>query len=190
MGTPHQGSEGATWGILARNIASIFVNTNKGMLEHLTRNSEWLEYQQTQFVPISNRFETIYFYETYPTPLPSGGSLLVSPSGGLRSSCDINRQSCSRWCQSTLPAFQELWVLPRLRWPATTPIWLNSIARRMKVSGECTESYLSCTRRLCGRLRRIGKCWRVYIIRVGNQYTHKMPKNGYSRPNKQYLLRY
>ena len=85
MGTPHQGSEGATWGILARNIASIFMNTNKGMLEHLTRNSEWLEYQQAQFVPISNQFETIYFYETHPTPLPGDGELLVSSSkSGVR----------------------------------------------------------------------------------------------------------
>ena len=77
MGTPHQGGEGVTWGILARNLASIFVNTNKEILEHLARNSEWLEYQQALFLPISNQFETIYFYETYPTPLPGGGALLV-----------------------------------------------------------------------------------------------------------------
>ena len=77
MGTPHQGSEGVTWGILARNLASIFANTNREILEHLAKNSEWLEYQQALFLPISNEFETIYFYEAYPTPLPGGGSLLV-----------------------------------------------------------------------------------------------------------------
>ena len=80
MGTPHQGGEGTTWGIVSRNLASIFVNTNQGILEHLTRNSEWLEYQQKLFLPISNQFETIYFYEKYPTPLPGGGSLLVCSS--------------------------------------------------------------------------------------------------------------
>ena len=74
MGTPHQGGEGVTWGILARNLVSIFANTNKEILEHL---AEWLEYQQALFLPISSEFETIYFYETYPTPLPGGGSLLV-----------------------------------------------------------------------------------------------------------------
>ena len=77
MGTPHQGSDGFTWGILARNLASIFVNTKKEILDHLAKNSEWLEYQQTQYLPISNKFETIFFYETYPTPLPGGGTLLV-----------------------------------------------------------------------------------------------------------------
>ena len=77
MGAPHQGAEGVTWGMLARNLASIFTNTNGQILEHLAKNSKWLEYQQTLFLPISNQFETVYFYETYPTPLPSGGSLLV-----------------------------------------------------------------------------------------------------------------
>ena len=81
MGTPHQGGEGVTWGVLARNLASIFVNTNKEILEHLARNSEWLEYQQALFLPISNQFDTICFYETYPTSLPGGGALVVCPSG-------------------------------------------------------------------------------------------------------------
>ena len=77
MGTPHQGGEGVTWGILATNLASVFAKTNREILEHLAKNSEWLEHQQALFLPISNKFETIYFYETHPTPLPVGGSLLV-----------------------------------------------------------------------------------------------------------------
>ena len=80
MGTPHQGSEGVTWGILARNLVSIFTNTNKEILGHLAKNSEWLEYQQALFLPISDQFETIYLYETYPTPLLGGGALLVGSS--------------------------------------------------------------------------------------------------------------
>ena len=83
MGTPHQGGEGVTWGILASNLASAFINTNREILEHLARNSEWLEYQQRLFLPISDRFETIYFYETYPTLLPGGATILVCPSGVL-----------------------------------------------------------------------------------------------------------
>ena len=77
MGTPHQGGEGVTLGKLATRLASIFTNTNEEILKHLEKNSEWLENQQTLFLPISNQFETIYFYETYPTPLPGGGSVLV-----------------------------------------------------------------------------------------------------------------
>ena len=84
MGTPHQGSEGVTWGVLARNLVSIFTNTNKEILEHLAKNSEWLEYQQALFLPISDQFKTIYLYETYPTPYLSGsGALLVCSSEDL-----------------------------------------------------------------------------------------------------------
>ena len=46
MGTPHQGGEGVTWGILARNLASIFADTNREILEYLAKNPEWLEFQQ------------------------------------------------------------------------------------------------------------------------------------------------
>ena len=80
MGTPHQGSEGDTWEPLVQNMASIFANINSKILKHLAKNSEWLEYQQKLFLPISNQFETVYFYETYPTPLPAGGALLVCSS--------------------------------------------------------------------------------------------------------------
>ena len=80
MGTPHQGGEGVTWGVLATNLASVFTKANSEILRHLAKNSEWLEQQQALFLPTSNQFDTIYFYETYPTPLPGGGSLLVCSS--------------------------------------------------------------------------------------------------------------
>ena len=85
MGTPHQVSEEATWDILAQNMTSIFANTNNEILNHLSRNSKWLDYQQSLFLPISNRFETIYFSEAYPTPTPGGGHLLVCPPKTLGS---------------------------------------------------------------------------------------------------------
>ena len=66
--------------MLATNLASVFAKTNNEILKHLAKNSEWLEQQQSLFLPISNQFETIYFYEMYPTPLPGGGSLLVCSS--------------------------------------------------------------------------------------------------------------
>ena len=79
MGTPHQGSADVSWGMLARNVVSLFTKTKKETpeLELFPGNSEWLAYQQELFQPISNRFETVYFYETYPTPFPGGGSVLV-----------------------------------------------------------------------------------------------------------------
>ena len=82
MGTPQQGSEGVTWGILARNLVSTYAKPNREILD-LARNSEWLEHQQALFLPISNQFEIICFYETYPTTLLGGGALLVCSSEAL-----------------------------------------------------------------------------------------------------------
>ena len=59
-------------------IASIFVNTNNRVLHHLERDSEWLQRQLEEYPPISSNFVTKFAYETYPTPILAGGSLVVS----------------------------------------------------------------------------------------------------------------
>ena len=78
FGTPHQGGEGVAWGKRAARIASIYVNTNTRILHHLERDSEWLQRQLQEYASISNSFVTKFAYETYPTPIFAGGSLVVS----------------------------------------------------------------------------------------------------------------
>lgn len=78
MGTPHAGGEGVSWGRLALNLASMVKYTNPEFLDVLERNSQWLEQQQTQYLSISGNFDTKFFYETYPTLLPGGTTLMVS----------------------------------------------------------------------------------------------------------------
>lgn len=77
MGTPHAGGGGVTWGRLALNLASIVKHTNVEYLEVLERHSQWLEQQQVHYNSISSRFDTTFFYETYETPVPGGGTIMV-----------------------------------------------------------------------------------------------------------------
>ncbi|WP_375449286.1 hypothetical protein [uncultured Nostoc sp.] len=78
MGTPHQGGNGVHLGELMLNVASIFVTTNNRILQHLERDSEWLQQQLGQYAPISGDFITKFAYETYPTPIAVGEKIMVS----------------------------------------------------------------------------------------------------------------
>jgi hypothetical protein len=77
-GTPHQGGSGVTLGRLMVNVASVFVAADDRLLQHLERDSEWLQQQLGQYAPISGDFVTKYAYETYATPTLLGWSMLVS----------------------------------------------------------------------------------------------------------------
>jgi hypothetical protein len=78
-GTPHQGGEGVTWGLRLVTIASIFVNTNNRILQHLQRDSEEVQRLMRDYAPISSDFRTKFAYETLPTTLPTGSSIMVKP---------------------------------------------------------------------------------------------------------------
>ena len=102
MGTPHQGGSGVHFGELMLNVASIFVTTNDRILQHLERDSEWLQQQLGQYAPISGDFITKFAYETYPTPIVVGKKIMVSilyfllVSAGLRASVAA-RFAASAW---------------------------------------------------------------------------------------------
>jgi hypothetical protein len=101
LGTPHQGTDKASWGEILVSVASVFIHTNQNLLQHLGRDSEWLQQQLVQFASISNDFVTKFGYEAYPTPIAAGKSVLVSLSGGtfvlLHSS--IREQSVLTYCR-------------------------------------------------------------------------------------------
>ena len=79
-GTPHQGGEGVTWALRLVAIASIFTNTNDTMLQHLQRDSEEVQRLMRDYAPISGDFRTKFVYETSPTELPTGRSMMVRAS--------------------------------------------------------------------------------------------------------------
>ena len=78
FGTPHQGGNLVPWGKLLVNVASVFRHTSSALLEHLERDSPWLETQLEQYKPISDDILTIFCFESYPTPLKAGISGIVS----------------------------------------------------------------------------------------------------------------
>ena len=80
FGTPHQGTDSASWGKVLVNVATLYQHTNKAILNHLERDSEWLETQLEQYKAISSDIFTIFCYESCPTALPAGRSMVVGDS--------------------------------------------------------------------------------------------------------------
>ena len=78
MGTPHQGSSGVALGKLMVNVASVFMVADDRLLQHLERDSEWLQQQLGQYGPISSDFVTKYAFEEYATQTVLGRSIVVS----------------------------------------------------------------------------------------------------------------
>ncbi|RYP46151.1 hypothetical protein DL768_007626 [Monosporascus sp. mg162] len=79
MGTPHQGGNGVQLGRLLANVASLFVAADNRILQHLERDSEWLQQQLGQYGPISGDFITKFAYEEYETPTAFGHKIMVVP---------------------------------------------------------------------------------------------------------------
>ncbi|KAI9776252.1 MAG: hypothetical protein M1839_000486 [Geoglossum umbratile] len=79
MGTPHQGGSGVALGELLVKVASIFVKADNRILQHLERDSEYLQQQLGQYAPISSNFVTKFAYEIYPTPIAFGKAVVVVP---------------------------------------------------------------------------------------------------------------
>ena len=105
MGTPHQGGGGVHLVELMLNVASIFVRISNGILQHLERDSEWLQQQLGQYAPISRDFVTKFAYEMLPTPIALGRKKMVSiifsvPASRLwDSDCATAFGGCSRCCR-------------------------------------------------------------------------------------------
>ena len=64
LGTPHQGTQFAS---ILLNIQAITRPVNDALVKHLSRNSEALEQQLSQFMSISKDFVIKFGFETYPT---------------------------------------------------------------------------------------------------------------------------
>ena len=77
MGTPHQGGNGVQLGKLLVNVASIFATADNHLLNHLERDSEWLQHQLGQYGPISGEFITKFAFEEYKTPTALGQAVMV-----------------------------------------------------------------------------------------------------------------
>jgi hypothetical protein len=77
MGTPHQGGSGVQLGKLIVNIASVFIAADNRLLQHLERDSEWLQQQLSQYGQVSGSFVTKFAFEEYATRTIAGHSIMV-----------------------------------------------------------------------------------------------------------------
>ena len=107
MGTPHQGSSsGVHLGVLVRNVVSIFGTANDKITKYLERDSEWIQQQLSQYGPLSKDFVTKFAYETYPTQIAMGKTIMVSNLSLLGLSYEI--LIIFRLCRMLRQSFQEL----------------------------------------------------------------------------------
>ncbi|KAF2183413.1 hypothetical protein K469DRAFT_728118 [Zopfia rhizophila CBS 207.26] len=120
MGTPHQGGSGVALGKLMVNIASLFMAADDRLLQHLERDSEWLQQQLGQYGPISGDFVTKFAFEEYATPTVLGQSIMPTRLSPARP------RSC-----------QELPMPSRLSYLLITSTWLNLIRSRTQDIGRC-----------------------------------------------------
>jgi len=79
MGTPHQGSNIATFGRLLFNILSVYKPTNTTLIQSIEIDSDALQQQLAQYATFSGDFETKFFFEAYST-LIAGTKIMVSTS--------------------------------------------------------------------------------------------------------------
>jgi hypothetical protein len=77
FGTPHMGANGAEFQAVLTNICRIFVSGSSRLLMTLTRDSDHLRLLSELYLPISQDFKTVFFYEEYKTPLLGGMSMMV-----------------------------------------------------------------------------------------------------------------
>lgn len=87
MGTPHQGGNAVSLAEFFTTLAHIYTRTTTTLLQHLKRDSGYLQKQLTDFAPISPSFKTVFAYETYSTQLSKNGRVMVN----------VRNESCSSY---------------------------------------------------------------------------------------------
>jgi hypothetical protein len=82
LGTPHNGSELAKWGVLLQHICAAvlpkkFFDTSPQLIEALKTNNETLQNINRLFIEIIGRFHIYFFHESKPMDLKGTKSLVV-----------------------------------------------------------------------------------------------------------------
>ena len=78
MGTPQQGGSGVDLAGRLIKISSIFIKAEDKIVQHLRRDSKFLQQQLGQYAPISGNFVTKFAFETLHTPIAFGNAIMVS----------------------------------------------------------------------------------------------------------------
>ncbi|KAH3938470.1 hypothetical protein HBH53_256910 [Parastagonospora nodorum] len=111
MGTPHQGSSGVALGKLMVNVASVFMVADDRLLQHLERDSEWLQQQLGQYGPISSDFVTKYAFEEYATQTVLGrvgGNLVPGAADSEPIAIHADHTNMVKFESSTNPGYRTV----------------------------------------------------------------------------------
>jgi len=80
FGTPHRGSDaGATLVPLILNVMSIYTRTDSKLVDSLRPQAEAIQSQLDYYIPISEDFKTVCFYERKETPIKIGIKKMIVP---------------------------------------------------------------------------------------------------------------
>ncbi|KAL6235579.1 hypothetical protein BDW75DRAFT_230196 [Aspergillus navahoensis] len=122
LGTPHNGSEVAKWGLLLQNICSAvlprkFVDSSPQLIKALKTNNETLQNINSLFADMMPRFRICFFHETLPMDVKGTRELIVDESSAAPHADGVERMGIeadhSHMCKfddETAPGYEAVAV--------------------------------------------------------------------------------
>ncbi|KAL4810278.1 hypothetical protein BDV18DRAFT_166684 [Aspergillus unguis] len=122
LGTPHNGSEVAKWGLLLQNICSAvlprkFIETSPHLVKALKTNNETLQNINSLFTDMMPRFHIYFFHETLSTDVKGTRELIVDESsaapyadGVERMGIEADHSHMCKFDDETAPGYEAVAV--------------------------------------------------------------------------------
>ncbi|KAL4978235.1 hypothetical protein BDW66DRAFT_130584 [Aspergillus desertorum] len=122
LGTPHNGSEVAKWGLLLQNICSAvlprkFLDSSPQLIKALKTNNETLQNINSLFTDMMPRFRICFFHETLPMDVKGTRELIVDESSAAPHADGVERMGIeadhSHMCKfddETAPGYEAVAV--------------------------------------------------------------------------------
>lgn len=120
LGTPHNGSDIARWGMLLQNICNAvlpkkFVETSPHLVKALRTNNETLQNINSLFAEIMGRYHIYFFHESRSTDLRGSRGLIVDESsaapyveGVERMGIDADHSSMCKFDNENAPGYEAV----------------------------------------------------------------------------------
>ncbi|KAL5001151.1 hypothetical protein BDV10DRAFT_199407 [Aspergillus recurvatus] len=136
LGTPHNGSEVAKWGLLLQNICSAvlprkFMDSSPQLIKALKTNNETLQNINSLFADMMPRFRICFFHETLPMDVKGTRELIVDESSAAPHADGVERMGIeadhSHMCKfddETAPGFEAV-AVALLRFAREAPVTIR-----------------------------------------------------------------
>jgi hypothetical protein len=136
LGTPHNGSEVAKWGLLLQNICSAvlprkFLDSSPQLIKALKTNNETLQNINSLFADMMPRFRICFFHETLPMDVKGTRELIVDESSAAPHADGVERMGIeadhSHMCKfddETAPGYEAV-AVALLRFAREAPVTIR-----------------------------------------------------------------